>query len=265
MLGIDISNHQKNINLDQLNYEFAIIKASEGKTNIDKSFFNFAKQLTELKKCIGAYHYARPDVNSTRGLMKEEAHNFISCVNSANLTGKAIFALDWEEDRIVDGKLANVWLEEVEKETGVLPFVYLSESMIEPMYKSGLDHKYPLWIAKWLSGEYELGVEPDLNKFKHEVFNSIWQYTSKGHYPGFGPCVDLDWTPMTKDGWGVYCISTKKKEAMEEKLSSDMQWAIRRGLFIGDGYGRFLPKEPLTREQAATVFKRFYDSLVKEL
>lgn len=264
MLGIDISNYQKGINLSAGKYDFAIIKASEGHTFIDKSFFTFAKQLTELKKCIGAYHYARPDYGATTEDMKKEAHNFISCVNSAGLIGRAILALDWEEKNFINGELATVWLEEVEKETGTVPFIYMSYYMIEEMCRTGLKQdKYPIWVAKWSKGDYDLGSEPPSDDAINFSFNRIWQYTSNGKYPGWKGRIDLDYTPMTKEFWEIYALSSKKEEAAQEKLSSDMTWAINQKLFIGDGYGRYLPKEPLTREQAATVLKRFYDLITK--
>lgn len=44
----------------------------------------------------------------------------------------------------------------------------------------------------------------------------------------------------------------------KEELSEDMQWAIETGLIQGYGNGQYGPKDYLTREQLATVLRRFY-------
>ena len=65
MYGIDISNHQRNIDLTAGKYDFAIIKATEGVSFKDLSFEKFAVQLTGLNKLVGCYHFARPDLHGT--------------------------------------------------------------------------------------------------------------------------------------------------------------------------------------------------------
>lgn len=55
-----------------------------------------------------------------------------------------------------------------------------------------------------------------------------------------------------------------KTDAVEapEVITKDMQWAIDNGIFTGYDNGKYVPKAPLTREQAATILKRFKEKFI---
>ena len=53
MYGLDISHYQEGIDLSAGNYDFCIIKATEGIGYTDPAFASNAVQLTKLKKMIG--------------------------------------------------------------------------------------------------------------------------------------------------------------------------------------------------------------------
>ena len=56
-------------------------------------------------------------------------------------------------------------------------------------------------------------------------------------------------------------MKTEPTEA-PEVITKDMQWAIDNGIFTGYGNGKYNPKAPLTREQAATILKRFKEKFI---
>lgn len=87
--GIDISNHQKGLNLKDITCDFVICKATEGTTFVDKYCDGFMQQAMKLGKKVGVYHFAS---GKTTG--KAEADFFLK--NVQGYIGKAILILDWE-------------------------------------------------------------------------------------------------------------------------------------------------------------------------
>lgn len=280
MYGIDISNHQRTINLSAGRYDFAIFKATEGVNFKDASFDKFAVQLTKLGKLIGCYHYARPDRRTDMGKDAAilEADWFIKTMEKAGLIGKAILILDWEQDPTDNFQWAKTWLDRVYEITKVKPFIYANTSVIHKKGSSLVTTKYPVWVASWGSNRWEtVGNLTYIPNPNIPCEYRIIQYTSKGSYPEFIGNVDLDFTEMGRTEWITACspniedtrpIDPPTEEAIEEMLSEDMKWAINKGLFIGTTEGKYLPKAPLTREQAASVLRRFsnlmYGTLTSE-
>lgn len=234
MFGIDISNHQKGINLAKDCYDFAIIKATEGNGFKDKSFDNYAVQLTELNKLIGCYHFARPDLNGTVQAMHKEADWFINVVKDAGLLGKAILILDWEKPPIYRMDLIQAFMEEVIEATGIRPFIYASKSV----FSSLKFDDQPIWMAAWISNnslvagvDYKL-VMPE----KKECDWSIWQYSSKGIFPGYTGAVDLDYSSMTAEQWRIKA-SGKNFKPVDPPLTEAEEWGLYYGLSDIEGIG----------------------------
>lgn len=260
MNGIDISNIQCKMDLKSAceHIEFVIMKASEGKNFCDKSFYKYAVQLTKLNKLMGCYHYCRPDNNKNPA---DEADNFINTVFKAGLIGKAILVADWEQD-VSNPEWLISFCNEIMDRTGVRPFIYGSTNPLSKIY-SIVGNTFPFWVAQWpTSGDIMIGTSPAKKGPNFVSEWRIWQHSSRGLVPGYGSFIDLDYTTMTKDEWLDACKIKSSKQ--EEVLSDDMQWAIKIGLFEGHNNGVFKPKEPLTREQAATLFKR-YTQILKDI
>ena len=263
MYGIDISNYQKNIDLTAGKYDFAIIKATEGIGFTDRSFEKFAVQLTELNKLVGCYHFARPDLHGTIHDMEKEADWFISVVRNAGLLNKAILVLDWETEPMDREDLLKAFIFRVKSKTGITPFIYGSKSKFKS-WKNWWSMSYcPIWMASWPSiSRPSVGVDPGFTKPDKTVNWRIWQYTSTGTYPNYKGNIDLDYCELTVEEWKKLAGMKTEYAEVPEIITEDMQWAIDNGIFTGYGNGKYGPKEPLTREQAATILKRFKEKFI---
>ncbi len=262
MFGIDISNYQKGIDLSKYDTDFVIMKATEGNGFEDKSFKNYLVQLTKLDKLIGCYHFARPDLHPTLEGMMNEAVWFVNTMKDYDLLGKAILVLDWEVEPMNQEALIREWLENVQNMTGVKPFIYGSRSKLTTTAFKNLLSDYPIWMAAWPTTRSVFWdeVEEYVNKYmakKNNVNWIIWQFSANGKLSGFNGAVDLDYAEMSRNKWLEMAGSVSTPEPEAEIISADMQWAIDIGLFQGYGDGRYGPKDYLTREQAAVLFRRY--------
>lgn len=261
MFGIDISNYQKNLDLSTFDFDFAIIKATEGKSSISQSFEKQVKWCKDNGKLIGCYHYARPDLNRTIFEMENEADHFVSTVEKYLGEREAILVLDWEQNPTNEYILCKAFLDRVKYLTGVEPFVYASKSVI--MGNIAFFNNYPIWIAAWPTN-YPVKWHADIdwiNTYSTKLIPwKIWQYTSSGKVDGYYGDIDFDYTNMTRDGWLIY--AGKKEIPVVENITDDMGWAIENGIFEGYPDGAFKPGEPLTRQAAATILRRFYNIIM---
>jgi lysozyme len=174
--GIDVSRYQERINWkeisgfksgkDSVGITFAFVKATEGQSLLDK-YFSYNWSETKKHDIIrGAYHYYKPNVNSTL-----QANNFIKHVKLQ--TGDLPPVLDIEEigkygsDNMKKG-IKN-WLKLIEKHYGVKPIIYTNASFYKK-YLSGKDFNgYHFWIAHYTK------TTPKVSK--DWLF---WQYSDKG-------------------------------------------------------------------------------------
>lgn len=263
MYGMDISSYQSKLCLTKGTYDFAIMKATEGVGFTDKSFHNFAVQLTELDKLVGCYHFARPDLHGTVIGMEKEADWFIKNVKDEGLLNKAILVLDWEREPMDREDLVKAWVLRVESQTGITPFIYGSRSKLNEWKNWWAMSHCPIWMAVWPTiHRHQVGVNPGLTLPGKTVNWSIWQYSSTGQYPSFSGNVDLDYCEFNKDTW--LKMAGHKEEPAKEVINKDMKWAIENGLFTGYGNGLYGPKDPLTREQAATLFRRYTEKFIEK-
>lgn len=274
MYGMDISHYQSSIDLSKGEYDFCIVKATEGLAYIDKSFYRYADELLKLNKLIGCYHYCRPDFHGTEDGMVGEARHFVEIVEKAGLLNKSILVMDWEVKPFDDIGLILSFLEAVETLSGQIPIIYGSMSKLESYGWTTNKNlgKYPIWLAKYPSKKpFQLGKNPGLVEPTITSRDwAIWQYTNMGQYPRYNGDVDLDMCVYGSEWWKRYSGMKNDNESSypppeivpsPEELSEDMKWAISIGLFVGYGDGTYGPNNDLTRNEAAMLFRRFYNYL----
>lgn len=185
ILGIDVSQYQGTIdweNLEaieeQFEIKFVVVRATAGSKKVDRNFKKNWKNLSSTVYIQGAYHYYRPDENST-----DQAKNFIKNVKLRK--GHLPPILDIEKmpkgqsmDKLKKG-LQN-WLTIVEKQFGVKPIIYTGEKYFEDFLQEDFPN-YKFWIANY---------NPWKEKIEDEYL--MWQFTEKAQLHGINELVDVN-------------------------------------------------------------------------
>lgn len=185
ILGIDLSHYQgdikwKNLDLQIKNrpISFMILRATMGDSK-DRLFKKNWKEASKLPVKKGAYHYYRPDENSTK-----QAETFIKTVEL--IPGDLPPILDIERhstiqsrDRLRDG--VRNWLEIVEAHYGVKPMLYTGDNYFKHVFLGEGFEDYPLWVAN-----YNHIQQPESDYWV------MWQFSEKGTLPGIPNKVDLN-------------------------------------------------------------------------
>jgi len=179
--GIDVSNHQKDIDWRKVSqngyYKFAFIKATEGKDFKDKCFNKNWNEALKVGILVGAYHYF---TISSSG--KEQAHNFITVVPK----GKGFLppVIDIEESGLAVDKFRkelNDYINIIGQHYGQKPILYVKYASYNQYIKGYFD-EYPIWIRDIIKLPY-------LSNKRNWLF---WQYSSNGRCKGISTFVDLD-------------------------------------------------------------------------
>lgn len=182
IFGIDVSHYQGRINWKELQtshhpIEYIFIRATMGIDGKDSKYKENWKKAKQHNYIRGAYHYYRPNENST-----EQFENFSNSVKLVK--GDFIPILDIEKEsrfgmeNLRTGVLN--WLTLAEAKYGVKPMVYTGLKFYEDSLKGHIDG-YPLWIAAY-SG-------------KHRVKHVDWdfhQFTEKAIVKGIKTSVDAN-------------------------------------------------------------------------
>jgi lysozyme len=184
--GIDVSSYQGNIYWpavaemkDQdVQIQFAFIKATEGLFNVDKQFNRNWQKAKEAHITRGAYHYFLATKSG-----RIQAENFIKAVKLQ--PGDLPPVLDVEELYGVPAdsmrNRVRVWLQTIQKEYGVKPIIYTNVSFYQNFLGSGFDD-YPLWVA-----HYFVKKEPGINEGWF-----FWQHNAAGKVNGIRTRVDFN-------------------------------------------------------------------------
>lgn len=195
--GIDISHHQKGIDLGAIDTDFVICKATEGNGYTDEMCDTFYQKAKALGKKLGVYHFARPDLGNTA---EAEADWFIK--ETLGYHKEAMLILDWESGDLSNIAWAKAWLDRVYQRTGVKPLIYMSESPAKSYdWSSVANADYGVWVAKYGVNNGEPNTPPSINYWS---FIALWQYTSKGRLQGYGSDLDLNYFYGDGTAWDKY-------------------------------------------------------------
>ena len=209
--GIDISNWQSGIDLDKIEADFVILKASGGKSFKDKSFQRFAKQTLESGRLLGFYHFASDFGHE--GTPEEEAEFFFQQVKS--YIGKGIPILDYEQSDLLrsGSDWAFRFLEHFYGLSGVRCMLYTSSYFSRSInWKQVADAGYPLWVACYGKNEIQEGYRPTeevkTDGFGTGAFKTYYmhQYSSQGRLEGYGSNLDLNKFYGSKADWEKLCM-----------------------------------------------------------
>jgi GH25 family lysozyme M1 (1,4-beta-N-acetylmuramidase) len=156
VFGIDISHYQGSINWSKLKtskhpIKYIFVRATMGNNSKDSKFKNNWKNAKSNGYIRGAYHYYRPNENSTK-----QFNNFKNSVTLSS--GDLPRVLDIERFGVFGGNnlrkgLLN-WLHLAEQEYGVKPIIYTGRTFYKKHLEGYVDG-YTLWIAAY-SGKHRL-------------------------------------------------------------------------------------------------------------
>lgn len=192
MNGIDISNYQRGINVDQVaGLDFVIIKATEGRTYRNPDMERTYRDARADGLKTGLYHYA------SGGNAVAEAEHFVNTVGDR--VGENILVLDYEGTAVNNGVgWAMDFMDAVYNMTGVKPVIYMSRSVISRYdWTPAVNAGYKLWVAAYYRGYnpiYGFVNDPPIYGSLGEYANDtvMYQYTSTGRLSGWGGNLDLD-------------------------------------------------------------------------
>ena len=169
-----------------------MVRATAGSNKVDLKFKKNWKNLTESMYIQGAYHYYRPDENST-----DQANNFIKNVKLRK--GHLPPILDIEKmpkgqsmEKLKEG-LQN-WLSIVEKHYRVKPIIYTGEKYYEDFLQQDFP-SYQFWIANY--NPWKEKIEADY---------LMWQFTEKAKLHGINELVDVNVFNGSVDDLKKVCI-----------------------------------------------------------
>lgn len=218
--GIDISHHQKGINIEATGVDFVIIKATEGVGYIDECCDTFYQQAKASGKKLGVYHFARPDLGNSA---EAEADYFVN--NIKGYIKEAILVLDWEpaKGQIANTTWAKKWLDRVYSRTGVKPLIYMSASPMRTYkWQDVANADYGLWVANYGVND---GVDHDsvFNRYPlaNWTFYALWQYSSKGRVNGYNGNVDVNYFSGDGIAWDKYAGKNSNEEETSKKKTID--------------------------------------------
>jgi GH25 family lysozyme M1 (1,4-beta-N-acetylmuramidase) len=183
--GIDIASHQAGLDLNNIAFDFVIIKATQGIGYVNPYCDHWYQQAKALGKLIGFYHYASG--NDAIG----EADYFIE--NTLNYFHEAVPFLDWESDQNGnwgnnDAAWCKAFCDRVYERTGVHPMVYVQASAMSRL--EGQIGDCGLWIAQYPNYVPTGYQDEPWNEGAYSC--AIRQYSSVGRLDGWGGNLDLD-------------------------------------------------------------------------
>lgn len=180
LFGNDVSSNNGTSNVDLINNDFSIVKISEGISYYNPSAYQQSKEVQDIGKLLGYYHWLTPGIDAVA-----QAKYFLAGVGTDAYIDNIVLALDYEENGLT-GNEAKPFLDYVYKITGKRPLIYMSGS-----WAGGKDgtfdwndicNDYALWMAGGLNYKQNLNY----NQYNQDVFGlvnfwktiTIWQYSS---------------------------------------------------------------------------------------
>lgn len=202
MRGIDISNWQAGINLQQAaecGIDFCICKATESDYFVDAHYNNFIEQCKHNDLLWGFYHFA-----GHNDPIREAEFFYDNCKEYFN---KGIPVLDYEIDNPNNAQWCESFISRLHELTGIWAMIYISAYRIKEYSNSWIPDKCGLWIAGYpypATSFDQQDMPYNIGKWK---FAALWQFTSSLHLDCWNGNLDGNFAYMTADAWNKYASS----------------------------------------------------------
>lgn len=185
--GIDVSHHQGTVNWEKVatasdangaRVQFVFVKATQGKSHLDRKFRHNFRKAQQYGLVRGAYHYFSPGISGDL-----QAHHFIKNVPLEK--GDLPPVLDVEVlGRLKPATLRREvleWLELMEKRFGTPPIIYTYLTFKKNYLNTPEFDRYPFWIAHY-----------KVKKLRYKGAWDFWQHTEEGYIDGITGKVDFN-------------------------------------------------------------------------
>lgn len=205
MNGIDISRHNKGINIAAVPCDFVIVKATQGDWYTSEEFRTQIQQAANADKFLGVYHY----IDGT-GSAKAEMNRFYNVIK--DWIGKVIICLDWEpmqNSKWGDTSYLRQCIEKIKSLTGKAIFIYASKSAFP--WSLSEETGCRSWVAQY-ANDNATGYQA--NPWNESAYKcDIRQYSSTGRLTGYSGNLDINKAYITREEWtqlagGTYTPST---------------------------------------------------------
>lgn len=190
--GIDVSNHQKDINwevLDKQQVQFAFIKATEGGDFKDKSFTKNWQESQQNGIIRGAYHYFTFCRDGA-----EQALNFIETVPNDSMMLPPVIDLEYGGNcKLTRSKEAvlidiDTFIFMIEQEYNRKVIIYVTHDFYDD-FLIGLYPDNPIWFR-------DIRRNPKMKENRSWLF---WQFANNARLDGIETLVDLNVFDGTRD------------------------------------------------------------------
>lgn len=198
-IGIDISSHQKDINLEALKdqIDFVIIRVGFGVNGtIDNRFIRNIELCQKLNIPVGFYWYSYAlDIEGA----KKEAEHFLKIIAPYNPTYGCWFDMeDADGYKKRNGMPSNTMLQDIcytfcdiVESAGYYTGIYASESWLKNQLDSSKLARFDKWTAQWPTSK---GVQKGLLVSSDARTGlSMWQFTSAGRFDGYNGNLDVNY------------------------------------------------------------------------
>lgn len=204
--GVDVSDYNTvNWELASQRIDFVWAKSSEGGSLAMKKFRSHVEGAKSVGMAVGAYHFARPDLNKTLSGARKEAQFFFEKVQSvADLGALELPAvLDYEpKPASVSDIDSAAWIMAFANHykglSGAFPILYASKGQLQSYGLQKFAYPAGLWVAQGLVNTPAAAVTTDpgiqwgfqsprdgvIGKTFPNMETIAWQYSWEGRIPG---------------------------------------------------------------------------------
>lgn len=204
MFGIDVSVYQNGLNFTGVipSPEFVIAKGTDGARFVDRACDSHIQQAITQGRLFGFYMFANAP---TVGSVQAQVTYFVQ--NCKGYFKRGIPVLDWENSTYGGNVLhygpglARQFLDEIYRQTGVRPMIYMSASVTTAYDWSAVATDYGLWGAGYAYGATAANPKTDRYRWGAWKYPAIHQYSSSGN-------LDKDVAYMDATGWNKFAGGT---------------------------------------------------------
>lgn len=197
--GIDISDYQRGLDLNEVPCDFIICKATEGVSIVHDCCDPWIQTAIRLDKLWGFYHF----MNKADPVA--QADYFYK--NCKNYFGHGIPVLDYESYGRIGTAGAKKFLDRIYDLTGVRCIVYMSRSVCTEEDWGQIAPNHALWVAQYANNSstgYQSAPWIQKGGFGAWSTCAIHQYTSHGRLSGYTGNLDLDIAYITRENWAKF-------------------------------------------------------------